>query len=1076
MSSEANPLTLFSREWSSRPATAPAWLRYSIAAAAVGLATVLMHLLWPHLHATPFILFFPAILLAAWFGGMGPGLFALLLSILSSDYYFLDPHGSLLPQTSAGWLQLGLFVGVSFFIVSLTEGLHRANRHALAEVEERSRAEQAARDAAGQLEAERNRLDGILSSVPGVVWEAWGQPDAASQRINFVSDYVETMLGYSKEEWLATPNFWLTVVHPDDREEAGRRALETFTAGSGGPNSFRWITKDGRTIFAEAEAVVIKDAEGKPVGMRGVTIDVTARKLVEEALRTSEQRFETTLQSIGDAVIATDGDGRVTFVNPVAEGLTGWGNAEAMGKPLEEVFVIVNEETREAVENPVSKVLREGNIVGLANHTVLIGRDGRETPIDDSGAPIRDDQDQIAGVVLVFRDITERRKAERAQEFLARSSDVLSSSLEYERTLQSVADLAVPHIGDWCGVDLLEEDGTVRQVAVAHVDPDKVHWARELRKKQPIDMSAPQGVPNVLRNGVSEIYPDIPDEMLVAAAKSEEELQLLRDIGFLSAMIVPMTARGRTIGAITFVATTESNNRYDEDDLRLAEGLANRAALAVDNARLFKAAQEELEQRRKTEEQLRSSRAQLQVILEGIADGITVQEPSGRVVFANTAAARASGFNSPEEFLKASIPDILDAYDFYDVEGRPFDLDTLPGRRALNGELNPEVTVHLRNKKTSEERWTLIRATPVFDDTGQVSLAVNFFQDITERRRADESRARLAAIVESSGDAILGKTLDGVITNWNPAAEKLYGYTAEEAIGMPVTKLLPEGREDEVPDLLKRLIRGEEVPTQETVRVRRDGQLVDVAITVSPILDASGRIVGASTIARDITERKRTEAELRRQKADIELLNSRLRRAMQETHHRVKNNLQIIAAMVDMQAMEDPQAITVDDLQRLGSQIRTLAVVHDILTHDARTSGDAQCVSAKAVIEKLLPLMEATAGDRRIHFKVEDVALPTRQGTSLALVVNELVSNAIKHGWGDVVVELVVDDDAITVDVKDDGPGFPQGFDPVVAANTGLELVQHLSRWDLGGRASYRNRPEGGASVLVRFPTAGVAG
>jgi PAS domain S-box-containing protein len=1070
MSPDPKPLTLFSREWSSRPATAPVWLRYSIAAAAVGLATVLMHLLWPYLHATPFILFFPAILLAAWFGGLGPGLFALVLSALSSSYNFLEPQGSLFPHTSPGWLQLGLFCGVSLFIVTLTEGLHRANRHAVAELQERGRAEQAARHAAAQLETESKRLADILSSVPGVVWEAWGEPDAAGQRINFVSDYVETMLGYSKEEWQSTPNFWLTIVHPEDREAAAQRAAASFAGGRGGSNQFRWVAKDGRVIYAEAQDVIVLDEQGNPAGMRGVTMDVTARKQAEAALRESEQRYATTLQSIGDAVIATDGEGRVSFLNPVAERLTGWGNSEAMGKPLDEVFVIVHEETRNTVESPVAKVLRDGNIVGLANHTVLISHDGRETPIDDSGAPIRDDQGRIAGVVLVFRDITERRKAERAQQFLARSSDVLGSSLDYERTLQSVADLAVPRIGDWCGVDLLDENGEVRQVAVAHVNPEKVQWARALREKQPVDMSAPQGLPNVLRTGTSEIYPDIPDEMLVAAAKSEEELQLLRDIGFRSAMIVPMTARGRTVGAITFVTTTESNNLYDEDDLRLAEGLADRAALAVDNARLFKAAQDELEQRRKTEEELRSSRAQLQVILEGITDGITVQDPSGRVVFANTAAARASGYETPDAFVKASVPAILGEYEFLDLEGRPFDLANLPGRRALKGEINPEVTLHLRKKATGEERWTLIRATPIFDDAGQVALAVNFFQDITERHRAQETRARLAAIVESSEDAIVSKDLNGIVTSWNAAAERLYGWKAEEIIGKSKATVIPPDLPDELPTILRRIRAGERIEQYETRRVRNDGTVFDASITVSPVKDAEGRIIGASTIARDITQRKRTEEELRRRQREVEALNERLRRAMQETHHRVKNNLQIIAAIVDMQAMGEPEAITVDDLQRLGLQIRTLAVVHDILTHDAKTSGDAQVVSAKAILEKLLPLMEATAGGRRIHSRVEEVSLPTRQGTSLALVVNELVSNALKHGRGEVTVELSQESAGLCLAVRDDGPGFPEGFDPAVAANTGLELVQHLSQWDLGGQAEYRNRPEGGASVVVRFP------
>jgi PAS domain S-box-containing protein len=134
-----------------------------------------------------------------------------------------------------------------------------------------------------QVEAERERLRSIVSSVPGVVWEAWGEPDAASQRIDFVSDYVEVMLGYSKEDWLAIPNFWLTIVHEDDRERAAHEAAATFVGGRGGTSQFRWVARDGRVVWVEGHSVVIKDPDGKPLGMRGVTMDITELKQMEEA-------------------------------------------------------------------------------------------------------------------------------------------------------------------------------------------------------------------------------------------------------------------------------------------------------------------------------------------------------------------------------------------------------------------------------------------------------------------------------------------------------------------------------------------------------------------------------------------------------------------------------------------------------------------------------------------------------------------------------------------------------------------------------------------------------------------------
>ena len=146
--------------------------------------------------------------------------------------------------------------------------------------------------------------------------------------------------------------------------------------------------------------------------LKTVTASKTELEQTQASLRKSEQRWSTTLSSIGDAVIATDISGGITFMNDVSEKLTGWTQGEALGKSVKDVFHIVNEETRIEVESPVLKVLEKGLIVGLANHSVLLRKDGTETPIDDSGAPIKDEQGHVVGVVLVFHDITERKKAE----------------------------------------------------------------------------------------------------------------------------------------------------------------------------------------------------------------------------------------------------------------------------------------------------------------------------------------------------------------------------------------------------------------------------------------------------------------------------------------------------------------------------------------------------------------------------------------------------------------------------------------------------------------------------------------
>ncbi|MDX6696458.1 MAG: hypothetical protein QOF02_4061 [Blastocatellia bacterium] len=185
---------------------------------------------------------------------------------------------------------------------------------------------------------------------------------------------------------------------------------------------------------------------------------------------------------------------------------------------------------------------------------------------------------------------SEAEDAERRAHYLAEASRVIASTLDYQQTLAQVARLAVPDLADWCAVDMTGEDGELVRLAVAHADPAKVEWASELQRRYPVDMDAPRGVPNVLRTGEAELYTEIPDEMLAAAAIDEEHLRIMRDIGFTSAMIVPLSVQGRTLGAMTFVLA-ESGRRYGPSDLAFAEDIARRAANAIENARLYREAQ-----------------------------------------------------------------------------------------------------------------------------------------------------------------------------------------------------------------------------------------------------------------------------------------------------------------------------------------------------------------------------------------------------------------------------------------------------------------------------------------------------
>jgi len=371
------------------------------------------------------------------------------------------------------------------------------------------------------------------------------------------------------------------------------------------------VRKDGGRFWANVVITALRSPSGELVGFAKVTRDLTERRnaenervrlaaaeeanRVERAMRGEVEQarrwFETTLRSIGDAVITTDELGRVTLMNAVAEKLTGHELGATRGRELSEIFRIFNEHDRHPVESPVDRVLREGTVVGLANHTVLVRADGTETAIADSGAPIRDDEGRVRGVVLVFRDATAERDALARRSFMAEATTALAASLDYRRTLARVAELAVPRLADWCAVHVVGEDGKPQQVAVTHADSEKLRFAQEIGARFPPPSDAPRGVAEVIRTGRSELIPHIGEELLARTAQSEEHLQLLRKLALRSGIIVPLTTGVHVLGAITFVFA-ESGRTYDEAALGFVEELGRRAATAVENARLYGAEQE----------------------------------------------------------------------------------------------------------------------------------------------------------------------------------------------------------------------------------------------------------------------------------------------------------------------------------------------------------------------------------------------------------------------------------------------------------------------------------------------------
>jgi PAS domain S-box-containing protein len=341
-----------------------------------------------------------------------------------------------------------------------------------------------------------------------------------------------------------------------------------------------------------------------PPMFTGTVRDITERRNAErereELLRLEQlarvdatqarDQLEAILRGVADAVTAQAPDGRLLFANEAAVELLGYESSEdLLAAPLTEImsrFEVLDEGGRPfPLENlPGRRALAEGE----GSEVVVrfrVRATGEERWSAVKATPILDPTGTVTMAINVIEDITDHKRAELAQRFLSESSAVLGSSLNTSEVLGHVASLAVPEVADWCGVDMVV-DGGIARVALVHQDPAMVEMAEELRRRYPPDPRAATGVPAVLRSGRSELYPEMSDELLRSAIDDAEQYRMIKQIGMRSAMIVPMVARGRSVGALSFVSGP-SGRRFDERDLALAEELARRCATAIDNARLF---------------------------------------------------------------------------------------------------------------------------------------------------------------------------------------------------------------------------------------------------------------------------------------------------------------------------------------------------------------------------------------------------------------------------------------------------------------------------------------------------------
>jgi PAS domain S-box-containing protein len=346
-----------------------------------------------------------------------------------------------------------------------------------------------------------------------------------------------------------------------------------------------------RTLRATAQAIAAPD--GAPAFLVSFE-DVTELRAAQLGERLVADDLRAILEGVADSVTAQGPDGSLVYANEAAVRVLGFESAEALlSAPLAKIMARWELLTPEGDPLSLESLPGRRALMGEESGGVLVQFIDRETAETRwsriKAKPVTDADGSVRLAINVIEDVTELKQVEESQRFLAEASRVLADSLEYESTLAAIAQLAVPGVADWCAVELGNDaTGELDRVAVAHVDPEKVIWAQEIAQRYPADPRADRGVHHVLRTGEAQLWPDIPEALVVEAAKDEEHLRLIRALGMTSVMMVPMRVRDRVFGVISFVSA-ESGRHFTEADLRLAEDLALRAGTAVENARLYRA-------------------------------------------------------------------------------------------------------------------------------------------------------------------------------------------------------------------------------------------------------------------------------------------------------------------------------------------------------------------------------------------------------------------------------------------------------------------------------------------------------
>lgn len=760
------------------------------------------------------------------------------------------------------------------------------------------------------------------------------------------------------------------------------------------------------------------------------------REAALEALARQEAEIRATLYSIGDAVIATDTEGRVARVNPVAEQLTGWTEAEAVGQPLDEIFCIINEETRRQVESPVARVLCEGTVIGLSNHTLLISKEGREIPIADSGAPILDSQGNITGVVLVFRDQTEERLTRRFFE-------TRLSLIEYaaSHTLGELLTWALDEVGAFVDSPIgfyhfvkpdqktlsLQQWSTRTLEEFCQAEGKGMHysidqagvWVDCVHEKKAVIHNDYASLPH--KKGMPEGHAQVTRELVVPVMREDKVVAIL--------------------------GVGNKPTEYTQKDVEIVSHLADVTW--------------EIVRQKRAEEALRRERDRAQKYLDVAGVMFVALDARGEVTLINQRGSQVLGYERGEIVGKNWF-DRFVPVSKRDQTRTVFD-------RLMAGEIDPvEYYENPVLTKGGEERIIAWHNTILEDDEGNAVGTLSSGEDITERVRAEEALRQLNQAMEQSPVSVLITDTDGIIQYVNPKFTQVTGYSAEEAIGQN-PRLLQSGEHppEFYRDMWDTLIAGQEWQG-EFHNKKKNGELYWELASIAGVKDPNGKITHYVAVKEDITRRKQMEEETLRQER-LAAVGQLAAGVAHDFNNLLTTIMGFSELLLHRYDLPDEAEMDLDRIVKQGQ--RAAQLVRQILDFTRQTINDPQPLDLKFYLNETLKFIERTIPERiqiRFNFERGDHSI-NADPTQLQQVITNLAVNArdAMPGGGTLLFELsrlslapheappcpeMEAGDWVRLAVTDTGAGIPPEvlphiFEPFfttkeVGEGTGLGLAQ----------------------------------